>query len=131
VETVETATFWSNLPSVYAAVRGTLADSLNAPGAPALVLCHISHIYPTGAALYFTVVARPTDDPLRHWTTAKAAVSTAIVTAGGTISHHHAIGRDHKPWLVADIGEVGIEILRAVKGRLDPAGVLNPGVLIP
>lgn len=131
VETVETATFWANLPRVYAAARGTLAESLTAPGAPALVLCHISHVYPTGAALYFTVVARPTGDPLQCWATAKAAVSTAIVTAGGTITHHHAIGRDHKPWLAADIGEVGIEILRGVKARLDPAGILNPGVLIP
>jgi alkyldihydroxyacetonephosphate synthase len=127
VETLETAAFWSGLATLYARVKEALAAAL--PGA--LVLCHVSHVYETGASLYFTVAAREADDPVSQWRAAKAAASDAIVAAGGTITHHHAVGRDHQPWLAAEIGEVGVEVLRAVKERLDPTGVLNPGVLIP
>jgi alkyldihydroxyacetonephosphate synthase len=97
----------------------------------AIVLCHVSHVYPTGASLYFTVAARQSDDPVAQWARAKEAASRAIVDAGATITHHHGVGRDHRPYLAAEIGEVGVEVLRAVKHRLDPAGILNPGVLVP
>ncbi|HET8559838.1 MAG TPA: FAD-binding oxidoreductase [Marmoricola sp.] len=127
VETLETATFWSDLPHLYAQVKQALAGSLEG----ALVLCHVSHVYETGASLYFTVAAREADDPVGQWQAAKAAATDAIVEAGGSITHHHAVGRDHRPWLVREIGEVGVEVLRAVKERLDPTGVLNPGVLVP
>ena len=70
-------------------------------GEPALVLCHISHVYETGCSLYFTVAAKEADDPLAQWLAAKAAASDAIVAAGATITHHHAVGTDHKPWLAA------------------------------
>lgn len=131
VETLETVTSWSALDGLYAAVKGALEASLAAQGTAPLVLCHISHVYETGASLYFTVAARELDDPLAQWLPVKAAASDAMVAAGGSITHHHAVGRDHKPWLEAEIGPVGVEILRAVKERLDPTGVLNPGVLIP
>ncbi|HJR37330.1 MAG TPA: FAD-binding oxidoreductase [Nocardioidaceae bacterium] len=131
VETLETATFWSNLATVYDAVRTALEKTLTAQGTPPIVLCHISHVYETGASLYFTVAARQTEDPLAQWAAAKTATSDAIRAAGATITHHHAVGQDHKPWLAQEIGPVGVEILRAVKDRLDPAGVLNPGVLVP
>jgi alkyldihydroxyacetonephosphate synthase len=131
VETLETATFWSNLQTSYDAVRAALQASLTEQGSPPLVLCHVSHVYETGASLYFTVAARQLEHPLDQWARAKAAASDAIVAAGATITHHHGVGRDHKPWLAQEIGPVGVEILRAVKARLDPAGVLNPGVLIP
>jgi alkyldihydroxyacetonephosphate synthase len=127
VETLETATFWSNLSTVYEQVREALSAAL--PGA--LVLCHVSHVYETGASLYFTVAATEADDPVAQWLAAKVAASDAIVAAGGSITHHHGVGRDHRPWLAAEIGEVGVEVLRAVKERLDPTGVLNPGVLVP
>jgi alkyldihydroxyacetonephosphate synthase len=127
VETLETATFWSRLPAVYEAVRTALITSLG----QAIVLCHVSHAYATGASLYFTVAARQADDPVRQWHAAKAAASEAIVAAGATITHHHAVGRDHRPYLAAEIGDVGVEVLRAVKQRLDPAGIMNPGVLVP
>lgn len=130
-ETLETATFWSNLPRAYQAVRDALSQSLTAAGTPPLVLCHVSHVYATGASLYFTVVAKQAADPLTQWAHAKSAASTAIIDAGATITHHHAVGRDHKPWLHSEIGPVGVEILRAVKERLDPHGILNPGILIP
>jgi alkyldihydroxyacetonephosphate synthase len=127
VETLETAAFWSRLPTVYAAVRSAVTASLG----QAIVLCHVSHVYPTGASLYFTVAARQSDDPVAQWALAKEAASRAIVDAGATITHHHGVGRDHRPYLAAEIGEVGVEVLRAVKHRLDPAGILNPGVLVP
>lgn len=127
VETLETATFWSRLADLYDAVKTAVASVLNG----AIVLCHVSHVYPTGASLYFTVVAKADDDPIAQWERAKAAASEAIVASSATITHHHAVGRDHLPYLAAEIGEVGVEILRAVKQRLDPANVLNPGILIP
>ncbi|HEX2895293.1 MAG TPA: FAD-binding oxidoreductase [Marmoricola sp.] len=128
VETLETATFWSRLDEVYQAVKQSLTASL---GDTAIVLCHISHVYETGASLYFTFAARQTEDPVAQWHAAKAAACDAIVAHGASITHHHGIGQDHKPWLVDEIGPVGVMILRAVKDRLDPTGILNPGVLVP
>ncbi|MGI8537189.1 MAG: FAD-binding oxidoreductase, partial [Mycobacteriales bacterium] len=128
-ETLETAAFWSALPQVYEAVRSALTAAL--ADTPPLVLCHVSHVYPTGGSLYFTVVCAQADDPVAQWRGAKAAASDALVAAGGSITHHHAVGTDHRDWLAAEIGELGVEVLRAVKARLDPTGVLNPGVLIP
>ena len=131
VETVETATFWSGLRGLYDGVRSALQEALAEQGTPPLVLCHVSHVYETGASLYFTVAAKELDDPLAQWAKAKAAASDAMIAAGATITHHHAVGRDHKPWLAREIGPVGVEMLRALKARIDPAGVLNPGVLVP
>jgi alkyldihydroxyacetonephosphate synthase len=127
VETLETAAFWSALPGVYDAVRTALAGTLEG----ALVLCHVSHVYETGASLYFTVAARQVGDGLAQWAAAKRAASEAIRAAGATITHHHAVGRDHRPWLAGEIGPVGVEMLRAVKARVDPSGVMNPGILLP
>jgi alkyldihydroxyacetonephosphate synthase len=127
VETLETAAFWSSLPAVYEAVRTSLVASLGQP----IVLCHVSHVYPTGASLYFTVAARQSPDPLAQWAAAKEAASRAIVECGATITHHHGVGRDHRPYLADEIGDVGVEVLRAVKERLDPARIMNPGVLVP
>lgn len=128
VETLETATFWSNLDALYAGVKSALEASL---GEGTMVLCHISHVYETGCSLYFTVAQKAAEDSLSQWLAAKAAACDAITEVGATITHHHAVGTDHKPWLAAEIGEVGVSILRAVKADLDPTGVLNPGVLIP
>jgi alkyldihydroxyacetonephosphate synthase len=131
VETFETVTFWSNLAHVYASVKAAIEENLTGQGTPPLVLCHVSHVYETGASLYFTVAAKELPDGLAQWAPAKAAASDAIVAAGASITHHHAVGQDHKPWLANEIGPVGVEMLRAVKERLDPQGVLNPGILVP
>ena len=128
VETLETVTFWSRLHQVYDAVRTALTDAL---GESTLVLCHISHVYETGASLYFTVATKQGDDPVAQWLAAKAAASDAMIDNDASITHHHAVGQDHKPWLAREIGPVGVGILRAIKHELDPTGVLNPGVLIP
>jgi alkyldihydroxyacetonephosphate synthase len=131
VETLETATTWSGLEPLHDAVVGALRGALEARGTPPLVMCHVSHLYPSGASLYFTFLARQEDDALGQWGAAKAAASEAIVSGGGTITHHHAIGRDHREWMPAEVGELGIELLRAAKERLDPAGIMNPGKLLP
>jgi alkyldihydroxyacetonephosphate synthase len=93
-------------------------------------MCHISHAYETGASLYFTVlVPRDLADPVGQWQRAKVAASDAISRLG-TITHHHAVGRDHQPWLEKEIGSIGLDVLRAVKAQLDPTGILNPGKLL-
>jgi alkyldihydroxyacetonephosphate synthase len=131
-ETLETAAPWAGLMALYAAVREAIAQALEAGGTPGRVMCHISHLYPDGASLYYTFLARQQEGAeLEQWQTVKAAACHAIVGAGGTITHHHAIGRDHLPWMTAEVGEQGVEILRAMKGRMDPAGILNPGKLVP
>ncbi|CAL9633973.1 FAD-binding oxidoreductase [Streptomyces sp. enrichment culture] len=130
-ETLETATFWSRLPGLYTAVRDALTGTLTAAGTPPLVMCHISHVYENGASLYFTVVCAQGEDPVAHWTRAKHAANEAILAAGGTISHHHGVGTDHRDWYAREAGPLGIDALRAVKRRLDPEGLMNPGVLLP
>ena len=130
VETLETVTFWSNVEPLKAAVTEAIQGALTELGTPSLVLCHISHVYETGASLYFTVVTKQLDDPLAQWARAKAAANDAIVSAGAAISHHHGVGTDHREAFARQVGPLAIEVLRAVKAGLDPAGVLNPGVLI-
>jgi alkyldihydroxyacetonephosphate synthase len=130
-ETLETATFWDRLPDTYAAVRDALVSTLGDGGTPPIVMCHISHVYETGASLYFTVVAAQAADPVAQWRAAKAAAGDAIVASGATISHHHGVGRDHRAWYAREIGPAGVAVLHAVKGALDPGNVLNPGILLP
>ena len=128
VETLETSATWAQLPATWAAVRAALAGSL--PGA--VVMCHVSHLYAHGASLYFTVLARrSSEDAVGQWQHAKDAACAAIVASGATITHHHAVGTDHRDWMTAEVGERGVAVLRAVKATLDPTGVMNPGKLIP
>lgn len=132
VETLETATVWSSLLDLYAAVAGALREALAARGTPPLVLCHVSHLYRSGASLYFTFIARQQEgEELDQWWAAKSAACDAVVAGGGTISHHHAVGRDHTPWMADEVGELGIDLLRAAKQELDPGWIMNPGKLIP
>ena len=132
VETLETAGTWSGLDSLYEAVHGALRRSLSARGTRPLVMCHVSHLYPSGASLYFTFMARQERGAeLEQWRAAKNAACDAIVAAGGTITHHHAVGRDHTPWMEAEVGQRGVAVLRAAKDELDPRGVMNPGKLLP
>jgi alkyldihydroxyacetonephosphate synthase len=134
-ETLETATTWSQLESLYDAVGDALTESLRFNGKPPLIGCHISHLYPTGASLYFTVLAHADSGrEIDQWSAAKHAANQAIVAAGGTASHHHAVGTAHREIVATDLGgldNVGVEALRAMKRYLDPAGILNPGKLLP
>jgi alkyldihydroxyacetonephosphate synthase len=132
VETLETATSWTNLLPLWGAVHDAIEVALGERGTPSLVGAHISHLYPNGASLYFTFLARREQDAeIDQWRAAKAAASDAIVATGGTITHHHAVGRDHTPWMTSEVGELGVELLRALKQRLDPVGIMNPGKLLP
>ncbi|MDE2463467.1 MAG: FAD-binding oxidoreductase [Alphaproteobacteria bacterium] len=136
VDTLETATSWTNLDRLYDAVTTALRQAITAhvprPGARGIVMCHVSHSYPDGASLYFTFIfPRVLDAELAQWRAIKTAASKAIITHGGTISHHHGVGEDHRDYMVHEKGPLGIEVLRAVKATLDPRGILNPGKLIP
>lgn len=132
VETLETAATWSALPTVYDAVRRALRDSLGGRDSRPLVMTHLSHGYATGASLYVTVLADRDDAlPLQQWLGAKRAATDALLAAGGTLTHHHAVGADHRPWMEQEVGALGVDVLRAVKDRLDPRGICNPGVLLP
>ena len=128
VETLETSATWSALDATHVAVRTALQEQLPR----SIVMCHVSHLYSHGASLYFTVLAaRAQDDPVRQWQRAKDAACAAIVASGATITHHHAVGTDHREWMSAEVGPLGVEVLRSVKATLDPTGILNPGKLIP
>jgi len=132
VETLETAATWTALPTVYDAVRRALRESLTRNGRRPLIMSHVSHGYATGASLYVTVLADRDDDlPIQQWLSAKRAATDALLGAGGTLTHHHAVGADHRPWMEREVGPLGVEVLRAVKERLDPKGICNPGVLLP
>jgi alkyldihydroxyacetonephosphate synthase len=130
VETLESATWWSQIPALYAAVSEAIRESLSAQGTPPVILCHISHVYRSGASLYFTVGCAQLEDPLQQWRIAKAAASDAIIASGGTISHHHGVGIDHRDWYAREVGPLGSELLRAIKSALDPNWILNPGILV-
>jgi len=136
VDTLETATSWSKLDALYAAVKNTLEDTIREtaprPGARGIIACHISHSYPDGASLYFTYIfPRALDGDIAQWQAIKRAATDAIVAHGGTISHHHGVGEDHLPWMVQEKSALGVDVLRAIKSTLDPKGILNPGKLIP
>jgi alkyldihydroxyacetonephosphate synthase len=131
IETLETSHTWSRLDELYRAVGGALAAALVAQGTPGIVLCHLSHAYRDGASLYFTFISRSRPgEEIEHWRAVKAAACEAIVATRGTITHHHAVGRDHAPYMAAEVGEVGLDALRALKASLDPAGIMNPGKLL-
>jgi alkyldihydroxyacetonephosphate synthase len=131
VETLETACQWSALPGLHVTVRAAIEQALRACGTPGLVMCHVSHVYETGASLYFTLIARQREgDELGQWLAVKRAAGEAIMAGGGTITHHHGVGRDHAPWMAREVGAGGVAALRALKNELDPAGIMNPGKLL-
>jgi len=131
VETLETSHTWTGLSGLHAAVGGAIRDSLAAQGTPGLVFCHLSHAYADGASLYFTFISRSREGAeVDQWRQVKRAACEAIVASGGTITHHHAVGRDHAPYMEAEVGRTGLDVLGAVKDQLDPAGIMNPGKLL-
>lgn len=132
VETFETAAQWSDHERLYEAVTAAVRSEMAKQAMNGVVMCHLSHAYPDGASLYFTVISsQGRDGGAASWPRVKAAALDAIHANRGTASHHHATGRDHRPRVATEIGELGVETLRAVKRRLDPAGIMNPEKLIP
>jgi len=137
-ETFETAITWDRFEEFHATVMETARRAVSevsgvpadGPGSPR-VSCRLTHVYPDGAAPYFTVLAPAIrGGEVEQWDEIKAAVSEALIDAGGTITHHHAVGRDHRPWYDRQRPAPFAAALRAAKAELDPAGMLNPGVLI-
>ncbi|TFV87990.1 FAD-binding oxidoreductase [Blastococcus sp. CT_GayMR16] len=132
VETFETACTWDRADELYATVRAEVAAAVEeVTGAPGMVNCRFTHVYPDGPAPYFTVIAagRPGSE-LAMWDDVKVAAMEVLGRLGATITHHHAVGRDHRPGYDRQRPEPFAAALRAAKAALDPAGVLNPGVLI-
>ena len=126
LDTMEVAATWKRLPDVYAAVRAALAEHVD------LVLAHVSHAYPSGACIYFTLGAVNEGDEtaaMARYDAAWQAGQRAALDAGGTGSHHHGVGLLRAPYLVDELGEVGLDVLRAVKDAIDPHGLANPGKL--
>jgi alkyldihydroxyacetonephosphate synthase len=130
VETLETATSWSRLTQLHRAVSEALRSELTGDSPP-LIGCHVSHLYPSGASLYFTVLAAAGPDPRARWVAAKRAACVAILAGGGTITHHHAVGTDHRPYMAQEVGAAALGALSALALQLDPAGIMNPGKLLP
>jgi alkyldihydroxyacetonephosphate synthase len=127
-ETFETAITWERLPGLVEAVRESAVGELS----EGIVTCRLTHAYPDGAAPYFTVLAPARrGDEEAQWAAVKHAASEAILAAGGTITHHHAVGRDHRAHYDRQRPEPFAAALRAAKAELDPRGILNPGVLLP
>jgi len=130
-ETFETAITWDRFDAFHAAVTGAVQDAVRSVCGAGVVSCRFTHVYPDGPAPYYTVIAasRP-GAQLQQWDEIKRAAATAVVDNGGTITHHHAVGRDHRPWYDRQRPELFATALRAAKQALDPAGILNPGVLL-
>ena len=129
VDTLETATTWSGLPALYSAVRSAIEDAARNQGEPIVVFTHVSHLYPDGASLYFSLLGRQKrSDPIGQWWAIKQAAGEAIRAHGAVISHHHGVGMDHR----SQTGWSPIErqMLVQLKQTLDPTGIMNPGKLL-
>jgi alkyldihydroxyacetonephosphate synthase len=133
-ETFETAVTWDRFEEFHAsameAVRAKVAEVSAGPGSPR-VTCRFTHVYPDGPAPYFTVMAPAVrGGEVEQWGEIKLAAAEAVIEGGGTITHHHAVGRDHRPWYDRQRPAPFAAALRAAKAALDPASMMNPGVLI-
>jgi alkyldihydroxyacetonephosphate synthase len=129
-DTLETAVPWQRVEGAHVEVLAALRASLQAHAGGGIAMGHLSHSYPDGACLYFTILY-PFDasQPVAQWRRIKRDATRAVLEAGGTLSHHHGVGSDHAAWLADERGSVGLAALRGAKERLDPAGVMNPGKL--
>jgi alkyldihydroxyacetonephosphate synthase len=131
-ETFETAITWQRFPEFHDAVMSATRDAVQRVCGAGQVNCRFTHVYPDGPAPYYSVFApaKP-GSQLEQWAEIKAAASETLMRLGGTITHHHAVGRDHRPWYDRQRPEGFARALRAAKAALDPASILNPGVLLP
>jgi alkyldihydroxyacetonephosphate synthase len=134
VDTLETACLWDRVPGLLDALEETLSRGLEQVNEPVHVFSHLSHLYAQGASLYLTYLFRLQGDPerdLAHWRLLKQAASRAIVEHGGTISHQHGVGLDHRDYLAPEKGAQGMALLRAALAAMDPGNMMNPGKLLP
>lgn len=130
IDTFETVTNWKNLIPLYQHIKNTLQKKSDSYLSGGILFCHISHIYETGASLYFTIIApQKHGEEIKQWNELKTVVSDAIVEKDGAISHHHGIGKDHKHWYLQQLNPNAKKLLQAIKNYLDPRQILNPGKL--
>jgi alkyldihydroxyacetonephosphate synthase len=131
METFETAITWDRFPEFHAAVVAATEAAAARVCDRAMISCRFAYVYPDGPAPYYTVLGqgRPGSE-LEQWAEIKAAASDAVIAAGGTITHHHAVGRYHRPWYDLERPPLFAEAYRAARSALDPAGIMNPGVLV-
>lgn len=133
VDTLETAVTWDRVSSTIEEVQAAIRQALFDKNEKLHVFTHLSHVYSSGSSIYTTYLFRIADtarETLERWHAIKSAASRAIVEAGGTISHQHGVGVDHKQYLEAEKGGLGIEILRNMSSHLDPGSRMNPGKLV-
>jgi alkyldihydroxyacetonephosphate synthase len=134
VDTLETAITWDKVTSTMVAIEKSIQQTLTSGDGGVHVFSHLSHVYPSGSSIYTTFVFRLSPNPrqtLDTWQCLKHAASRAITSAGGTISHQHGVGSDHKKYLIDEKGEIGIEVLHGLFNHLDPDQRMNPDKLIP
>lgn len=136
MDTFETAITWDRFEAFYAQVKADVAAAVErATGQEPFISCRLTHVYPDGPAPYFTIAARGGADgsvasALAAWHDIKQAANTAVIDHGGTITHHHAVGRDHRSGYEREVPPLFRQMLAAAKGVADPKGIMNPGVLI-
>jgi alkyldihydroxyacetonephosphate synthase len=133
VDTLETATNWVDVPAMVDRIEAAITSASSNFGHQVHIFSHLSHVYPTGSSIYTTYIFRLSADPdttLAHWHAMKSAASQAIISLGGTISHHHGVGIDHVPYLSAEKGALGMAALSAMFRQFDPKGIMNPGKLV-
>jgi alkyldihydroxyacetonephosphate synthase len=132
VDVAETATVWANVVPLHDKVVAAMMKKFEAEGTPGFIGCHLSHTYATGACLYFTWACRQQKGrELEQYYSFKKTLTQLFVENGATLSHHHAVGTEHRPWMEQELSKTGVQALRALKDSLDPRGLLNPGKLIP
>ncbi len=132
IDTLETATNWHHWQHLYQSVCQAIENAFAHLGIPGVVMAHISHVYRSGTSLYFILLAQPPEgEALNTWDYVKRIASRAIVENFGTISHHHGVGVDHRPWIRRELDVHLLQMLKAMCQKVDPTGILNPGKLLP
>jgi alkyldihydroxyacetonephosphate synthase len=131
-DVAETSALWSKVLPLYAGTVEAVKARFGQDDGTGYIGCHISHTYKTGACLYFTFAARQRKgNELEHYYGYKRLITDTIMSLGGTLSHHHAVGTEHRPWMKLEVSPAGLQALHALKTSLDPEYVLNPGKLLP
>ena len=130
-DTFETACTWQRFDELHGAVLEAVTEALQRACGGGIVSTRFTHVYPDGPAPYYTFLAPArAGAELEQWAEVKQAAADAILAHGGTITHHHAVGRAHRPWYDRERSDPFAAALRAAKSALDPQGILNPGVLV-
>jgi alkyldihydroxyacetonephosphate synthase len=132
IDTLETATTWSRLNALHSQITTAFQESFEELHVPGFAMAHISHVYRTGASLYFTFMAQQlTGREEEEWRLIKNKITDVIVAGGASLSHHHGIGLEHVKWMRQYWGPLGVRVLKSIKHELDPKAIMNPGKLVP